>query len=77
MLPVLVTDVVEATEDDLDNEGEGVAPTVANRPGKLEVEGTGGVGTDGNGGDGCDGSAGGPGGLGSDLRVTEALLWLG
>ena len=77
MLPVLATEVVEATEDDLDKAGEGVAPTVAKRPGMLEVDGTGGAGTGGNGGDGCEGSAEGPGGFGSDLRDVEALPWLG
>jgi hypothetical protein len=77
MLPVLATEVVEATEDDLDKAGERVAPTVAKRPGMLEVDGTGGAGTGGNGGDGCEGSAEGPGGFGSDLRDVEALPWLG
>ena len=75
MLPVLVTEVVEATEDDLDKAVDGVAPTVAKRPGMLDDEGMGGVGpaAAGKGGDGCDGSAGGPGGLGSDLLDIEEL----
>ena len=77
MLPVLVTEVVEATDADLDKAGEGIAPTVAKRPGMVDVDGIGGVCSSGTGGEGCDRSAGGPGGLGRNLREMEALPWLG